>query len=101
MKLATVIGRVTLNRADPAFTGGRFLVCLPWSREQLLQREAIPASGNSLVVYDNLGASSGDIIAYTDGAEATMPFAAGAPCDAYNCGLIDHIFHEPPQATAS
>ena len=57
MRLGHVIGRVTLSKQDPAYKGGRFLVVQPFGREQFKGAAMTPlAKGNSLVVYDNLGA---------------------------------------------
>lgn len=101
MRMGQVIGRVTLATAEPSYRGGRFLVVQPLSREQLAGAPLTPlAKGNSLVVYDRLGASVGDRIGYSDGAEASMPFSQPTPCDAYNCCLLDAIFYQPPTPPA-
>lgn len=97
MKLALVIGRVVLNTVDPSYKGARFLLALPWKPGQ--QKDRLP-KGNSLVVYDNLGASAGDVIGYSDGGEAAAPFADPTPCDAFNCAIIDRIQHQPPEPAA-
>ena len=59
MRLATVIGRVTLSQRHPALKGERLLVVLPWSAKT-------PQTGRdfdySIVVYDQLGANGGDIV---------------------------------------
>ena len=56
------------------------------------------AKGNSLVVYDNLGADLGHTIGFTEGAEATAPFENPTPVDAFNAAIIDEIFYTPPSA---
>ena len=96
MKFARIIGRVTLNIADPAYQGGRFLLgipckpdCAPPERGQALPK------GNSFVIYDSLGATEGDLIAYTDGGEASAPFEEPTPCDAYNAAILDTVFWKP------
>jgi microcompartment protein CcmK/EutM len=105
MRLGQVIGRVTLSRQDPAYTGARLLVVLPLSREQfaspgLAPRAGAPpvplAKGNSLVVFDNLGASTGAIIGFTEGAEATAPFENPMPIDAFSAGIVEAIHYQPP-----
>jgi microcompartment protein CcmK/EutM len=50
MRLGFVIGRLTLTLADPALTGGRFLLVQPLSRAQFggaddAARERIDAGG--------------------------------------------------------
>lgn len=97
MKFARVIGRVTLNTAEPSLKGGRFLLALPCGPGE---QEPVPGKplpkGNSFVVYDRLGASPPDLIAYTDGGEAAAPFAQPTPCDAYNAAILDEVNWNPP-----
>ena len=57
MRIAEVIGSVTLSRVHPALIGGRWLVAVPFSLKAL-QDGAAP-DGEDLVVYDDLGASAG------------------------------------------
>jgi ethanolamine utilization protein EutN len=96
VRFARIIGRVTLNVSDPAYRGGRFLLgipCMP-DTESPARGGQLP-KGNSLVIYDNLGASEGDLIAYTDGGEASAPFAEPTPCDAYNAAILDAVYWNP------
>jgi ethanolamine utilization protein EutN len=98
MRLGYVIGRVTLSKQDPAYKGARFLLVQPFSKSQFGGAPMEPlAKGNSVVVYDNLGAGVGHIVGFTEGAEATMPFEKPTPVDAYNAALIDRIFYTPPK----
>ncbi len=97
MRLGHVIGRVTLSQQDPAYKGGRFLLVQPFSKEQFAGAPMLPlAKGSSLVVYDNIGAGVGHVIAFTEGAEATAPFDQPTPVDAFNAALIDKVFYTPP-----
>jgi ethanolamine utilization protein EutN len=97
MRLGHVIGRVTLSQQDPAYKGGRFLLVQPFSKEQFAGAPMLPlAKGSSVVVYDNLGAGVGHVIAFTEGAEATAPFDQPTPVDAFNAALIDQVFYTPP-----
>lgn len=97
MRLGYVIGRVTLSKQDPAYKGGRFLLVQPLSKEQFRGAAMAPlAKGNSLVIYDNLGAGVGHIVGFTEGSEAAMPFAQPTPVDAYNATIVDRIFYTPP-----
>lgn len=46
----------------------------------------------SLVVFDHLGAGVGQVIAVSEGAEATMPFRPrSVPLDAYCAAILDNI----------
>ncbi len=69
----------------------------PLDRSQLEGRESLPiARGNTVVVYDALGAGAGQIIGFVEGAEATSPFPEPIPIDAYNTMLVDRFFYFPP-----
>ncbi len=98
MRLGQVIGRLTLNAYEPTFQSGRFLVVLPLSRKQIGGGPLKPLpQGNSLVVYDNLGAGLGNIISYVEGREASVCFPEPTPVDAFNCAIIDEMDYDPPQ----
>lgn len=97
MRLGYVIGKVTLSSADPALRGARFLMVQPFSREQFAGAPIEPlAKGSSLVIYDDLGAGLGQIVGFTEGAEATMPFPEPTPVDAYNAAIVDTGEYFPP-----
>ncbi len=99
MKIGQVIGRVTMSHKLDAFKGGRFLLVIPATREYLLSGTPEPLpKGNSLVVFDELGASAGDRIAFSEGGEAAASFHKDTPVDAYNCMILDHIIYQPPNA---
>ena len=68
MRVAEVIGRVTMSRAHPSLKGGRFLVTLPMPLAAL--RDASDARGEEVIAYDELGAGAGDLIALSEGREA-------------------------------
>ena len=99
MRLGHVIGKVTLSAADPALKGGRFLLVQPMNKAQLAGAPVLPlASGATVVVYDSLGAGVGQQIGFTEGAEASVPFAEPTPVDAYNAlyaagGDLTFSFH--------
>jgi ethanolamine utilization protein EutN len=96
VKFARIIGRLTLNVADPSYSGSRLLVGIPsLPKKTEFNREDEIDAGNSFVIYDNLGASEGDLIAYTDGGEASAPFELPTPCDAYCAAIVDEIFWNP------
>ena len=100
MRLGHVIGKVTLSRQDPSYRGGRFLLVRPWVPSFAKASEGGPSNktaGPSLVVYDNLGAGLGHLIGFTEGSEASKPFAEATPVDAYNAAIADEIFHQPPK----
>jgi ethanolamine utilization protein EutN len=90
MRIAEVIGRVTLSRIHPNFQGSRFLVALPMTSDALLTGSN--KRGEEVIVYDDLGASPGVLIGLSEGGEAANPFKnPRLPIDAYNACLIDRI----------
>lgn len=97
MRLGTVIGRVTLSKAVPAFHGGRWLLVSPFTRDHFPQgTKAVSLSKDpSVVVYDSIGGGVGDTIGFIEGREAAQPFDEPTPIDAINAALIDHIFYSP------
>lgn len=98
MRLGQVIGKVTLNRQDPAYAGGRWLVVSPLDRDQILGKNRDRLSRySSCVVYDNLGARQGDIIGFVEGAEATEPFDHPIPIDAINAAILETLNYQPPE----
>ncbi len=90
MRIGKVVGRICLSRAYDALVGGRFLIVAVQDRFSLAGQPR--QSAESLVVYDNLGAGDGDLIAFTESREATMPFypEKRVPLDAYNAAILDH-----------
>lgn len=99
MRLGYVIGKVTLSAQDEALKGARFLLVQPFDHAQFAGAPMTPlAKGSTVVVYDKLGAGLGQIIGFTEGAEATAPFAQPTPVDAYNAAIINQIFYTPPAA---
>ena len=97
MRLGYVIGKATLGISDPALKGGRFLLVQPLSREQFAGAPMLPlAKGATVVVYDGIGAGEGQIVGFTEGAEAAAPFPSATPVDAYACALVDQLNYSPP-----
>ena len=97
MRLGHVVGKVTLNRQDPAYTGGRWLIVSPLDQAQYLgERPGELSAHANLIVYDNLGARSGDVIGFVEGAEATAPFDSPIPIDAINAAIIETLTYTPP-----
>jgi microcompartment protein CcmK/EutM len=90
MRIAEVIGRVTLSRVHPSLKGGRYVIALPMTREALM--EGSSKRGEEVVVYDDLGAGPGALIGLSEGGEAANPFRPHKkPIDAYCACLIDQI----------
>ncbi len=96
MRIARVIGTVTLNRREPALRPGSLLIAetLDATALSALPDRCRRASDmpESLVVYDTCGAGVGQLIAVSEGGEATMPFRPQrVPIDAYCAAILDHV----------
>ncbi|MFN7289282.1 MAG: EutN/CcmL family microcompartment protein [Pirellula sp.] len=89
MQLYKVIGNVTLSRAHPSFRGSSLKATLPYGDELLGRKVTDP---DLTIVWDDLGAAEGSIIAVSDGAEAAQAFKPEQkPVDAYNAAILDEI----------
>ena len=96
MRLARVIGSITLTRREPALKPATLLIVDAFDGHALEKRdEHVKRNApmpESLVVYDELGAGVGQVIAVSEGREASMPFWPGrVPIDAYNAAILDTI----------
>ncbi len=90
MRIAKVIGTVTLNRSHPLLASARLKLAVPMSLEELAS-DSDPQA-DQLVVWDELGAGIGSRIALSEGREAAMPFYPDVkPIDAYNAAILDEI----------
>jgi microcompartment protein CcmK/EutM len=89
MRIAEVIGTVTLSRAHPAFTGYRWIIGVPFSLKAL---QAGRPDGEDVVILDSLGAGAGSRIGFSEGVEAAAPFfPEKKPVDAYCACILDRI----------
>jgi ethanolamine utilization protein EutN len=91
MRIAEVIGTVTLNRSHPSLAGARFKLVVPLSLDDLVGKTDGPEA-EEFAVFDELGAGAGSRIAVSEGREAAMPFYPDMkPIDAYNAAILDNI----------
>jgi ethanolamine utilization protein EutN len=90
MRIAEVIGTVTLSRCHPRIAAMRWILGVPFSLKALKQR--LPPDGEDLVICDELGAGNGHRIGISEGVEAAAPFhPEKKPVDAYCAGIIDQL----------
>lgn len=90
MRIATVLGTVTLGRQHPTFSGARLRVAVPLSYGELTSGSE--PQGDSIVVWDDYGAGNGSQIAVSEGSEAAQPFRPDMkPVDAYCAAILDAI----------
>ncbi len=96
MRIARVKGTITMNPGLPQLQAGQWLLvevldgpALKGMASQAPRQVAMP---EAMVVFDQLGAGPGQIIAVSEGREAAVPFEPGAmPIDAYNAAIIDSL----------
>mgnify|MGYP001222956676 FL=1 len=94
MRIARVIGNVTMSRKMPEILPGSYLVV------RTVNRRALAGTGadneETLVLYDNLGAREGDLVGLVEGAEACAPFRPQkVPYDCYNACILEQIDFRP------
>jgi microcompartment protein CcmK/EutM len=90
MRIAEVIGTVTLNRIHPSFRGARLKLVVPLSLDDLAGKTQ-PAA-DPLVSWDELGAGLGNRVAISEGGEAAQPFhPAYKPVDTYTAAILDQL----------
>ena len=97
MRIAEVIGTVTLSRAHPLLASARWIIGVPFSLPALRQKAA--ADGEDVVIFDRLGAGNGHRIGISEGVEASMPFyPERKPLDAYCACILDRVtIHDRPE----
>lgn len=98
MRIGQVIGKAVMSIQDAALKGGRWLIVSPLDAEQFSEacsKKQKISSQSSLIVYDNIGAGEGDVIGFSEGAEATAPFAEPIPIDALCIAIFDSIDYTP------
>ncbi len=91
MRIAEVIGTVTLSHCMPEFEGATLRLAYPLSLADI-EGDGASIETEPLVVYDTLGANINTRIALSEGGEAAQPFRPELkPVDAYNAAIIDQI----------
>jgi ethanolamine utilization protein EutN len=91
MRIAEVIGTVTLSRHHPSVVGARWIIGVPFSLKALREQRD-HGDGEPLVIWDELGAGWGHQIGVSEGVEAAAPFSPDKkPVDAYCALILDHV----------
>lgn len=101
MRIADVIGRVTLSQCHPSVRGATWLIGVPLTAEALRRVESTTGDkssigtegrGDPFIIFDEWGASPGALIAVSEGGEAAAPFGPNPkPLDAYNAAILDRV----------
>jgi microcompartment protein CcmK/EutM len=97
MRIAEVIGRITLSRSHPSLRNARYVIAMPMPLAALA--EGSSARSEEVVVFDQLGAGPGSLIGLSEGREAANPFGKmKTPVDAYCACLLDQIDVKPTRS---
>lgn len=103
MKIAKVLGDLTLSRWHPLLAGGSYRLVAPLDLNELaslaplgegatIGAPSLIPRAEELVAYDNLGVGVGSLIALAEGGEAAQPFSPhDKPIDAYNAAILDSV----------
>lgn len=79
-----------LSRSHPGLSGARLRLAAPMTLAEL-RADAEPEA-EPLVVWDDLGAGLGSLIALSESGEAAQPFRPEIkPVDAYNSAILDNV----------
>ena len=90
MRIAEVVGHVTLNRCHPSFENANLKLVIPLTLEDVARGEA--EGGETLVAWDELSAGPGARIALSEGPEAANPFRPERkPVGAYIAAILDNL----------
>ena len=90
MRIGEVIGTVTLSQWEQSLEGATWKLVTPLSLDGIQGKKT--GRGEPIVVYDELGAGLGSIIAISEGTEAAAPFYPKTkPINAYNAAILDTI----------
>lgn len=98
MRIAQVMGNVTLSQAHPTFARGRLRLVVPLTLEQAStgSQEDLATSEELLVAWDDLGAGQGTLVALAEGPEAAQPYYPELkPIDAAIVALLDSLSFSP------
>ena len=96
MRIARVLGHVTLTPRLPELAAGTYVIAEALDGPAVRgHRDRAPRgseASESLVVFDQLGAGVGQLIAVSEGREAAVPFhPARVPIDAYAAAIVDTL----------
>lgn len=90
MRVAEIIGKVTLSRCHPSLRGARWVIGVPLDRDGFENPKQ--GRGEPFVIYDEMGGGEGSLIAVSEGAEAAAPFhPQEKPIDAYCAAILDTL----------
>ena len=91
MRLGIVRGHLTLTPAIESFRARTLAIVEPVTMENLRAKNG-KGGGKALIAIDELAAANGQMVAFTEGREASNPFwPAAVPVDAYCALIVDTV----------
>jgi ethanolamine utilization protein EutN len=94
MRIAEIIGKVVLSKANPSVANATWLVGVPLNHAGLGGDPE--GRGEPLVMLDERGAGEGSLVAFSEGGEAAAPFHPNEkPIDAYCSAILDNLNIDP------
>jgi microcompartment protein CcmK/EutM len=91
MRLGIVRGHITLTPAVESFHARTLAILEPVTMENLRAKNGL-GGGKALIAIDELGAATGQMVAFTEGREASNPFWPDpVPVDAYLSLIVDSV----------
>ncbi len=96
MRLGYIRGHVVLNQAIACLRGMRLAIVEPITAANLAAHNG-QGGGKCLVAVDQLAAAEGQMVAFTEGREASNPFwPKPVPVDVYCALIVEHASFQPP-----
>ncbi|MCG6156844.1 EutN/CcmL family microcompartment protein [Rubinisphaera margarita] len=93
MRVGEIVGKVTLSTWHPQLRGASWRLVVPFNLDNLSDPDA--KRDEPFVIYDELGAGNGTLVAIAEGPEASAPFyPEQKPIDGYNAAIIDELRDE-------
>jgi microcompartment protein CcmK/EutM len=90
MRIARVLGNLTLSSRLADLPPGQLLLVQPLSQEAI--RGDDEPQAETLIAFDERSATVGDRVALSEGREAAMPFhSTRVPVDAYCVAIMDEV----------
>ena len=90
MRIMECIGLVTLSHWTPSLKGASWKLAVPLMHTGLNGDES--GRTEPVIVYDDMGAGIGSLMAVTESADASTPFYPNSKhIDAYNAAILDTV----------
>lgn len=90
MRIAELVGTVTLNRCLPSFDGATLKLVIPKTLDNLTGKGN--TEPDTLAAWDELGAGNGSQVCIAEGPEAAQPFRPDMKAvDCYVSAILDNV----------